>query len=298
MASFKTFLIEIGESTKNSMGDTDAQKSADKAYTPKRVSIDRFIEWCEKNAPKYLKNKGSDGIIYRGVSRTFPPLGIIDTDDFDRVSANTRNYYTLWIDNHEQWKKFPKRSKSLICTTSEDAAVGYGNLCVVIPSDDSHLGLCPMDDIWYSIETRGLQLNEIVEEIYHLITSNEGEEVAEACQKDYSKLISSLKKITLENINKMRSFAFIRDFLWLMKAHEYENMYEVMEYIMDPLRSDFKQMKSGSYSMHRNTNREIWIQGECAVIFIEELEELSLQLREFKKLKAFLNNHGIPHEYE
>jgi len=294
MTSFKTFLIELSEASGGEPSPSDVSKK----YTPKRVTIDKFIEWCEKNASKYLKGKGSDGIIYRGFKADLPPLGIIDTSGFNRESANTFNYYTLWIDNHEQWKKFPKRNKSLICTTSEDSATGYGKLCVIIPSDDSHLGMCPMDDIWYSIETSGLQLNEIVEEIYHLIARNEGEEVAQACQRDYDALVLSLKRITRENINKMGSAAFIRDFTWLMKAHEYENMYEVMEHIMDPLRSDFKEMKSGSYSMYRNVNRELWIQGECAVVYIENLEELSLQHREFKRLKAFFNKHGIPHEYE
>lgn len=297
MKTFKTFLIE---SSPAGLSNLDDQKKDDKKYTPKAVSIDKFIEWCENNAIKYLKGKGSDGIIYRGTTKRLPPLGIIDTNDFSRVSSNTFNYYTIWIDNHHQWKSYPKRSKSLICTTSEDAAIGYGDISVIIPSDNSHVGICPMDDIWYSIDTRSLQLNEIVEEIYDLIMNSEGIDRAVKCQIDYDSLVESLKKITKENIKKISNSAeiFINDFYTLMKIHDLENMYEVMEYIMDPRRCGFKEIKAGVYSMHRSTNKELWIQGECAVVYIEDLEELSIQYKAYNKLKSFFNKYGIPFEYE
>lgn len=69
-----------------------------------------------------------------------------------RKSKNISNYYTLIIDNSENWSAFPKRSRSLILSNTIPGATGYGkNMYIVIPLEEKcKIGICPKSDIWYS----------------------------------------------------------------------------------------------------------------------------------------------------
>lgn len=114
------------------------------------------VELIKKNCfdivKTYSKTKGR---IYRGAS------GIDDYYDYQivdptkgklRRSKNTRNYYTLLMDNLTPWNVYPKRSRSIVCSTNIHKASGYGNLYVVLPYNNAKIGVCPSEDIWDSFE--------------------------------------------------------------------------------------------------------------------------------------------------
>jgi len=92
--------------------------------------------------------------MYRGLPSYKGDFLIISPSKFMRKSRNTFNYYTLLMDNLPQWREYPKRSKSIICTTSIDTAHRYSDkecsLYVVIPKVGSKIGVCPYSDIWMS----------------------------------------------------------------------------------------------------------------------------------------------------
>ncbi len=72
---------------------------------------------------------------------------IIDPKEYERKSANTDNYYTYLIDNSKEWKYYPKRSKSLICSTVDSKFYGYEY--IVIPLEpNSNWGVCESEDFW------------------------------------------------------------------------------------------------------------------------------------------------------
>lgn len=109
---------------------------------------EEILTWCKENASEYLSNPTP---IYRGAGAG--TTAIYHTNQFERASKNTFNYYTQWMDNHPDWKAYPKRSKSLICTTSMDVAAGYHQqIFHVIPSNACKIGVVPAHDLWYSFE--------------------------------------------------------------------------------------------------------------------------------------------------
>ncbi|VVC05805.1 Uncharacterised protein [uncultured archaeon] len=67
-----------------------------------------------------------------------------------RKSQNTSNYYTLLLSNLPNWKNFPPRSQSLICSTSYRKAQTYGNVFIVLPFDGAKIGVCPDSDIFFT----------------------------------------------------------------------------------------------------------------------------------------------------
>lgn len=87
--------------------------------------------------------------VYRGLLK-FTLMVDVDPKKFTRKSANTNNLYTSIIDNHAEWKKYPKRSQSIICSSSTKGAAPYGNIFCVFPEDGANYGVCPTNDIWGS----------------------------------------------------------------------------------------------------------------------------------------------------
>lgn len=81
-------------------------------------------------------------------------MGINEPQKNYRTSANTRNYYTYIIDNSENWKDFPKRSKSLICRAYINQIPTYnGYDYYVIPIDkEVKFGVCNDSDLWTSFK--------------------------------------------------------------------------------------------------------------------------------------------------
>lgn len=99
--------------------------------------------------------KASKSPIYRGFNGGNTPWFISQPSKHERTSKKdaSGNVYTLLIDNLNSWQKFPKRSKSLICTTDQYTAENYGNVYLVIPFDSAKWGVCPEADIWDSFNT-------------------------------------------------------------------------------------------------------------------------------------------------
>lgn len=131
MKTFKQFLLEasVGEGIK---------------YT--ELTEDEVIEELRKHCSKSLKLGAQ---FWRGLTDKAPRnYSIADLSLTERRSENTTNFYTIILDNHPEMKKFPKRSKSLIFTSSASIAHGYGDVYAVFPYDTSMLGECPKSDMW------------------------------------------------------------------------------------------------------------------------------------------------------
>ena len=75
----------------------------------------------------------------------------------------TENYITLLIDYIlPSWKNYPKRSKSLVCSSSKSISWGYGNKAyVVFPYNNAKIGVCSEVDLWESfIDLNVLEFND------------------------------------------------------------------------------------------------------------------------------------------
>ena len=72
-----------------------------------------------------------------------------------RISENASNLYTILMsDILQSWQKYPKRNKSHICTNSSNVASTYGTLYMVLPKNNTNIGVCITSDIWYSFNTK------------------------------------------------------------------------------------------------------------------------------------------------
>ena len=95
--------------------------------------------------------------LWRGMRNHSEPWLIIDSSTGERKSQNTSNHYTIAIDTSPYFAGWPKRSKSLVCTTNEIRAGRYsergregvaGALYAVFPTDGLKIAICYDQDIW------------------------------------------------------------------------------------------------------------------------------------------------------
>ena len=286
---------------------------ANRPQRTQKVSEEDFVYLLEQNCKNSIYKINSTPL-YRGVDKQLQ-LQIGDTNiGAPRKSANTKNYYTLWVDNSPMWKDFPKRSRSFICTTDKEYASSFGEIYLVIPFDNAQIGICPSGDFWFSFEgTSDLsRLNITIDGIFtaflDLEIVNYGD-VNNIDSEDYTFLKKFLKEVTLQNLEKAkdnldsktgsewirkRTFhtIYIREAEYLINKNKTKNFADAMDVILSPR----KFIKTDGKTFEAPGNAECFVGGKALFlplnfskkgeqkILTEFLEDNHLNniLREFK----------------
>jgi hypothetical protein len=223
-------------------------------WHPKVMKAQEIVEWCEENASDFLRNKSP---IYRGVSRT-RITGLMNTRNLNRKSANTSNHYTLWLDNHHAWANYPKRSASLIASTDIYYADQFGALFVLIPSDNCKIGICPEDDLWASFPTIPRiwgHYEQSGADYFNAILRKEGN-----VDKSWTDMTVQLKATTAKEVSNVR----LQD--WMFDNGK-SDLYEVMEHIFDPIKSQFALTNAAEFNIENLKHGcEVWVSGDVMQI--------------------------------
>jgi len=234
-----------------------------------KVSEEVALEWLRKNDGW----KGSRLRIFRGTS-FISPYGIVRPSEHTRKSRNTLNYYTLMIDNFKSWNSFPKRSKSIICSTNEDYASGFANEEVyqVFAKKGGVYGVCSGGDIWRSFksfEPYGVDnANSMIEKLFkkaldikglfsknlNVTTWSEFIELADICD--------SIDKGELQEFlyNDVKTF-FMFKIVYFETNIKFLNACEEA-YLPKP--NGFKIMTYGSGSLPDDV--EVWTDSDCLLV--------------------------------
>jgi hypothetical protein len=233
-------------------------------YNSDQESIKRSIEYAIN------KYKTSKIAIYRG-SESYDSHDSVFLRDptvmGTRVSAMGSNFYTLWIDNSARWKKFPPRSKSLICSTSPNTASTYGHVTAVIPLINTKIGVCPQEDFWFSF------LNTLPGDDYDLSDLNEliDQEVktqlgvsVDHKTLTYQKMVSLLGRLKADKIHPKSIFKPLID------RAGFSGM---MDHILDPNANGFDLTTWQEFNV--KGNREVWLSAPCAMLGLDQFRGLA-----------------------
>ena len=202
-----------------------------------------------------LDRYNTEGVaIYRGSKTYNKQIMFIDltTRTTDRKSANTYNYYTLWMSNNPQWADYPKRNRSLICSTDSRKAKIYGKTMIVIPLVDCKIGICPSDDIWFSTHPSLSRLTDWLSK--HLL---ERWPTLHDKELTYDVFIQKLKEIT-SNGDSYYELELEK----LLK--KYGNAEDVMNEMLNPNKNGFTI--STWKNFNTKENREVWLSAPCLLI--------------------------------
>lgn len=263
-------------------------------YSPlNELSAVDVVAWCEKHASQYLEH-AANHLIFRGMSHV--TLGTTDTSLMNRISNDTNNYYNVWIDNAPAWKDYPKRSKSLICTSASFAARSYGTLHLIIPADTCKIGICPNYDIWdsfYKLTEFGItsikKLDFILGQLINSIESG-----SELASSNYQVFEEFLKKINLEWLEDKTFMYRIADIIrGALEKSNCNNLYEFMAEYLTPEKNDFRVTEGRNYDLSNNDNNEVWIQGGCALIPISYFRRLDIASENHDVMAKFNREYGL-----
>jgi len=95
----------------------------------------------------------SEKQIWRGSSTSHKLFYINPNENEYRKSVNTDGVYQSLLPHLKSWENAPRRDKSLIMSTSDfDAGAYNSDLFLMIPFNNSKIGICPYDDIWKSVD--------------------------------------------------------------------------------------------------------------------------------------------------
>lgn len=244
--------------------------------------------------------------IFRGKSGA-SPYGFIEPSNFTRRSENTSNYYTLIIDNSEKWDPWPKRSKSIVCTTNASRADAYGDVLSVFPEIGADIGVCPAYDIWHSFSVLEQELNIpnldqfniFLEYLFEWAISDTGHTDLvdeELSGTNFSRFRSQIERIPEsqrfedlyqkgKSVGDMPGDNFPNHIeRRIKKAAElfypnYTTFFEFLEDMLNPHKNGF-MLKKYDRNVKLSQSTEVWMSADSVLVSYEKVKLLNKKLEE------------------
>jgi hypothetical protein len=255
-------------------------------------NVEDIINFIESECSDFLNSKNTTNL-YRGLSPSFKDkIYIADSTDYERKSPefSCHNYI---IDNDKQWRDYPKRSKSIICTNIPYITESYGKPFFLIPANFSKIAVAPEPDVWESFTNRFGEPFDTSEfwQSFCIVLWKALKQKKEEKKKilDYNSLLEACK---LYDENKTNIFKFVnkntldidealKELLLqeFFKDDNTKTMYELLsENIFKPdgVLQGFKLYKSyGEFCSNVKNNKfhsghEIWYEGKALMISLSD----------------------------
>ena len=263
---FRQFIESHSEYTTDGTGD----------FKVKSIGAQELADWAEANCRGYLR-RAKHCALFRGFeSDTL--FGMKDTNQFTRKSANTENYYTLWMDSSHAWKDYPRRSKSYVCSSAAGTADVFGSVHFVLVPDDLKVGVCPSNDLWAafrpeidSLDDLMLLVTTVFREL-NIKAPDSSDELMNALedasvdrlQKVERKLDIELKRTSTPDSLKWGSRSRLQRMVEQLKKEGASNLYEYFSKVINPQRYSFELQEGGNLQFP--ANREAWVQGKVGLV--------------------------------
>lgn len=229
-----------------------------------------------KHCQKAMKSSYRGTPIYRGVDNSADYVFIDPKKGRPRYSSNTENYYTLINDNSPAWKKYPKRSESIICTTSQSYSMGYGSAFEVFPYDGANIGVAPERDYWNAFKALPksidvlLYFNDALERLFKQVD-------IKLTDDTFNKIQSSFDMFDLTFARDHESYEELLEGHDIMKG--YDKTWDFMKHIqgfLNPKKNSFKLTKIGDETIPEQAeiwtdSKSIMVRYDWADVTIEEL---------------------------
>lgn len=250
------------------------------AYKPISDDVEKLLKKYESVLETYYD---SDVMIFRGM-RNSGEIVFGDGNKLNRSSANTQNYYTLFMDNDPKWQDYPKRSKSFICSMNSTTANGYGTLYVVVPLENQPIGVCPKEDFWFSFkEFKPNALNTAVE-MFNYYCNQIDPSFPEIPENSYAGMINVFNRMDAlfkADPSKFEDFVDDYSFRELRKLGYLTtpNLKQIFETAYDPTTNGFNVVSN--YNDIDEIKSEVWLSGK--VLFINYKDAWSAISRYFIK---------------
>ena len=153
------------------------------------ISDEKLIKLLTTDYSEALNKFQKGFMIFKGFdSTTKSDTPLLLSPIKNRRSANTNNYYTLWLNNHPDWQAFPPRN--VIVTSNYEYSKEFGAPFLIFPKNGTEIGICPEFDFWMSFRST-VEAGQLVEEISSLLKKSLG---YMNDPKSYEEMLTRFKK--------------------------------------------------------------------------------------------------------
>jgi len=229
----------------------------------KQIGEDETIKLLEKNCKKAMKASYKGSPIYRGLESSVDFAYIDPKKGSPRYSRNTANYYTLINDNSPAWKKYPKRSESIICSTDKNYADGYGSTTYeVFPYDGAKLGVASERDYWFSFENIGglghlSGFNDELEKLFKQVDIPLSDD-------SFKKIQTAFNMFDLTFARDKESYRELQEDYRVM--YGYDDFWDFMKHIQEMLHPDNNSFELQRIGESLPESSEIWTDSKSIMI--------------------------------
>jgi hypothetical protein len=248
------------------------------------------VSITEENLYKLVKTSYSSAYskflegykIYRG-ERDFGYNNekIIITKTFSRYSENdnTNIYTVLFSELLPSWSNYPKRNHSLICSSNLESASDYGDLFLILPKNDTKLGICPLSDIWVSFSKLEEfdTLAEFTNFIYNI------SKIMNINIKNKSGIIKFFNNFSFEVEKEKKNIEYyISNFIsksgglrfYHKMIENKNNLFNYFDNLLNPEINHFELITIENYNLKEKQRKELWFDGQFIAISSNQIELL------------------------
>lgn len=229
--------------------------------------LESYLPQIDIALSKYVEGQR----IYRGV-KTKEDI-IYSYRKVERKAANTTNYVNLLVSNLPNWKAFPPRNRSQICSGSYSYAssYAYGDVYVVLPFDNARIGICPSTDFFDFGRLDVPHINRFLVRLYLLATKKELPQEKEpffAALAELDTILTKDKIIEYMNADLDRDEFLLVQRTFIKYSKQFlkdQSFSENLEEWMDPDRNDFRVTTMSAY---KSTPNEVWT--DAPILLVRE----------------------------
>lgn len=250
----------------------------------KIISHDDTINLLKTDHSSAYKAYLENNKIYRGLDdRDYDFLYIKPSvSDEERTSRFALgNYYTALMITLPSWKSYPKRNKSIICTTETSKAFDYsgsyaGAVYIVLPKNNSKIAISSDDDIFYSFnyvyERLGVDsangFNRLIENMLYDFN------LGNYTQWNENNIDVILKLMDKDVVMKQGERYRTATHRLLSDIHNsnYTSWKDYFNDLLDPVKNGFKLTTIENYK--RLSDKEVWTDGDSLLIKIEKAYDI------------------------
>jgi hypothetical protein len=155
------------------------------------------------------------------------------------------------IDNLPEWKAYPKRSKSVICSTNLKRSI-------VFAKNGAKFGVCPEGDIWFAFKNQFDFPRPDLEAINNMLV-----EIFDISDRDFSTMKKQMEKIDelyVKDEDKFNS-VILSKIIPFIKSEG--NLFNAYRKILNPKNNGFKIM---TVKDDLPFGKEVWTDAPCLMV--------------------------------
>ncbi len=226
-------------------------------YEHETLTINTAVEMLNNYCSQSIAMLNSP--IWRGMSNHKQDIFTLRPETGLRKSENTTNQYTEILSNSPYMRGWPRRDKSIICSTGLSYASGYAGYTAgvgtsetyaIFPYDNVEIAVCPGEDMWDTKVTIPLlKMRFGIEELNDVLNRHN-------LYGTYEEMVRQLNDPTSDQYEDVASE---------LEINPPDLMPAILK-AMTPEALGFKLMSIQEFAANPPHNKECWIGGPCVAM--------------------------------